>query len=683
MKRNKYAVKVLKSVFLVFISVIGYGSFTPLYTSAQSTSKIADSISKVNELNEVMVRKIKAGKRQTSSTPLQILSGSDLEKLNSLSVADAVRFFSGVQLKDYGGIGGLKTVNVRSMGTNHTSVFYDGVQLGNAQNGQVDLGKFSLDNIEEIELYNGQKSTVFQSAKGFASGSSLYLHTHEPVFEQGRTDQVKASLKSGSFGLFSPALLWFKKFNDQLYSSFSANYSDAHGRYKFNSSNGYRDTTIVRQNGDLRRLRMEAGLYGILPDSSKWNAKIYFYNDRQGLPGAIVSNRYNFSQRLWNRNFFFQSNYKKETGRYNLMISGKYAYDYLRYLDPDLVREDGLTNNIFKQQEIYVTVVNKYAFSPIWNMVLSTDYQRQTLDANLFRFAYPTRHTLLAALATEVNLSRFNLQANLLGTLVYDKVKQYYSAGNKSELTPTIMASWQPFASKELRIRSFYKSIFRMPTFNDLYYTTVGSTFLQPERTGQYDVGLTYVKIFERGVLSQFSLQSDIYYNTVKDKIIAVPGANLFRWSIQNLGKVDIRGLDINLQSLWKAGSVATVNAGLVYTYQRALNTSDAGVDDRNQIPYVPRHSGSVVTRVDFKQIALNYSFIYTGAHYSQSANIPVNYLEPWYVHDLAVHYSHAIRKQKYKLSVEVNNLFDQYYDVVANFPMPGRSYRFTLTYAY
>lgn len=66
-------------------------------------------------------------------------------------------YFSGIQIKDYGGVGGLKTVNIRSMGTNHVGVFYDGIELGNAQNGTVDLGRFSLDNMESVTLYNGQK----------------------------------------------------------------------------------------------------------------------------------------------------------------------------------------------------------------------------------------------------------------------------------------------------------------------------------------------------------------------------------------------------------------------------------------------------------------------------------------------------------------------------------------------
>ena len=102
-----------------------------------------------------------------------------LQSLNSFSVADAIRYFSGIQIKDYGGIGGLKTVNIRSLGTHHVGIFYDGIQLGNAQNGQVDLGKFSLENMEEISLYNGQKSEIFPTGQGlrfFRLGVPAFAH---------------------------------------------------------------------------------------------------------------------------------------------------------------------------------------------------------------------------------------------------------------------------------------------------------------------------------------------------------------------------------------------------------------------------------------------------------------------------------------------------------------------------
>ena len=170
-----------------------------------SGKKLAADTVKSHHLKEVSIRAGRISSRNTSATPVQILKGAELEKLNSLSVADAIRFFSGVQLKDYGGVGGLKTINVRSLGANHVAVFYDGVEFGNSQNGQVDLGKFSLDNIEEIALYNAQKSTIFQPAKGFAAGASIYLIAKQPVFEEGSRTNGKLSFKTGSFGLVTPS----------------------------------------------------------------------------------------------------------------------------------------------------------------------------------------------------------------------------------------------------------------------------------------------------------------------------------------------------------------------------------------------------------------------------------------------------------------------------------------------
>ena len=105
----------------------------------------ASRLDSIQHIKEVVV----TGKPTVNEIiPSQKLEGKALEKLNSFSVADALRYFSGIQIKDYGGIGGLKTVNIRSMGTNHMGVFYDGIQLGNAQNGQIDLGKVSLDNMD-------------------------------------------------------------------------------------------------------------------------------------------------------------------------------------------------------------------------------------------------------------------------------------------------------------------------------------------------------------------------------------------------------------------------------------------------------------------------------------------------------------------------------------------------------
>ena len=82
-----------------------------------------------------------------------------------------------------------------------------------------------------------------------------------------------------------------------------------------------------------------------------------------------------------------------------------------------------------------------------------------------------------------------------------------------------------------------------MPTLNDLYYTFIGNVKLNPEYTTQYNVGVTYSKSFN-GILRILEIQADGYYNQVRDKIVAMPTSNFFRWTMVNLGKVKIKGID-------------------------------------------------------------------------------------------------------------------------------------------
>lgn len=171
MKSFKYIIVVALAVFAV---------------SGNSYAEPSDSLALNRQLDSSMVLGYASGFGYWETIPAQTLGGKELERLNTLSVADAMRFFSGVQIKDYGGIGGLKTVNVRSLGTNHTAVLIDGIQIGNAQNGQVDLGRFSLDEVAEISLYNGQKSDIFQSAGEFGASSVVCINTSRPRFDDGR-----------------------------------------------------------------------------------------------------------------------------------------------------------------------------------------------------------------------------------------------------------------------------------------------------------------------------------------------------------------------------------------------------------------------------------------------------------------------------------------------------------------
>jgi hypothetical protein len=639
-----------------------------------------NKLDSLQHLNEVVVT---ARAVQKEIFPVQELSGKQLHQLSSHNVADALRYFSGIQIKDYGGVGGLKTVNIRSMGTNHVGVFYDGIELGNAQNGTVDLGRFSLDNMESVTLYNGQKSAIFQPAKDFGSSGSIYLQTRTPQFEEGKKYNVRASFKTGSFGVANPSVLWEQKLGQRISSSFSAEYLHSSGKYKFTyrMQEGY-DTTAVRQNGDLNALRVEGGLFGQLKQGY-WKAKAYLYNSERGYPGAIVRNKFSHEDRQWDTNFFTQGTFKKDfTQWYSLLANAKYAYDYLHYLaDPKKDESLMYVNNHYYQQEVYTSVANRFNLFPWWEASFSADYQFNLLNADLRDFVYPRRHTLLASIATAMRFKQVELQASLLETFVHD-TSSGTPAPDKQKLTPSFFVSWRPFPQSGLNLRGFYKRIFRMPTLNDLYYTFIGNINLEPEFTTQYDLGFTYSRTFNSTWLRSLEVQTDVYYNEVENKIVATPTSNFFRWTMVNLGNVEIRGVDVALQTGWKIGRDLTVSNRINYTYQRAQDFTDPKSEFYGgQIPYIPWHSGSAVVNLQWRSWEANYSFIYTGERYSSQANIPYNYQLPWYTSDFSVSKGLKVWKGDLKLTLEVNNLLNQQYEVVICYPMPGTNFKLIAQY--
>ncbi|WP_294327626.1 TonB-dependent siderophore receptor [uncultured Chryseobacterium sp.] len=624
--------------------------------------------------------------------PAQVLQGEELERLNSHSVADALRYFAGVQIKDYGGMGGLKTVNIRSMGSQHVGVFYDGIQLGNAQNGLVDLGRYSLDDLEEISLYNGQKSEIFQPAKDFGSSGSIYLQPKTPAFTGNRKTNLLIKAKSASIDLFNPSFRLEQKISKRIAASISAEFLQSDGLYKFYYGRKYpngttaADTISKRYDSDIKAKRFEASLNGTLNNGS-WNIRGYGYISNRGIPAPIVKNRFKArGARMLDENYFVQANFRKKLfPKLETQLKAKFAYDYTYFNDTVLSQAVYPAKNTYIQREVYLSSSNIYSINPNWDVSLSGDFQYNNMDADLRDFSYPTRYTTLVALATTYQWNRFKFLGSLLGTFTFEEVKKNLRPDDRREWTPAFFMSYQPTSIPELTLRAFYKNIFRLPTFNDLYYTSVGNTYLKPEFTHQYDAGFTYQKKYDHSLFKGFYIKVDGYYNKVIDKIVAVPTTNMFRWMMLNLGKVEIIGADVNVQTELMLGSVK-VRPLLAYTYQRAQDKTNNHGDKETyygqQIPYTPWHSGSFTLMADYNNWSFNYSTIYVGKRYDgQLDNIQYNFIQPWYTHDLSVQKKLSLAGHPFKINLEMNNVFNQYYDVVKNYPMPGRNFRLTLNF--
>ncbi len=671
--------------FIKLLSVFLVVSATELNAS------VVPDTTKVYKIKEITVTANERDHSQRSTAPLNTLSSGQLEKLNVLQVSDAVKFFPGVTVRDYGGVGGLKTVSVRSMGASHTAVSYDGITLTDAQTGQIDIGRFSLDNVEMITLNNGQSDNIFQPARLFASASLLNIKTKSSVFEHDKTFNAKVSLKTGSFGLFNPAFLLQQRLGAKSDISISGEWLNSHGQYPYLLEYSYLGdgvTTVEkRKNTDVQNIRIESALSHRPSDTEDLQLKIYFYNSERGLPGAtIFYNTDNFSsQRLWDHSFFSQANYKKTfTQQWSAQINARYNFAYLRYLDTTYHNIIGRMESIYRQQEYYLSAALLFQPTTHWSFSLASDGFSNHMNAEFetpaltHEFAKPSRYSLLTVLAAKYLSEQFSATSSLLSTLVKDEVQTGSAGATHRKWSPYLSFSLQPIKKQDFRLRAFYKHIFRLPSFNDLYYARIGNTNLRPETTHQWNLGITW-SAKPSSLIPMLMITADAYKNRVSDKIVAMPTKNIFVWSMTNLGKVDITGLDITAES--KIGFTKDVQLSLMgaYTYQKAIDITNLhGGSYGHQIPYTPRISGSGRAALETAFVSVAYSFLWSGKRYAGYQNFSENRLPGYADHSLSAYKTLVIGNLNITAKVEALNLFDEQYAVVKWFPMPGRSYRIT-----
>lgn len=655
-------------------------------------------------LNEILVIK----ETTKDFIPPKTLEGEQLNRLNSATVADALRYFAGVKIKDYGGMGGIKTVDVRNMGTQQVGVFYNGIQLGNAQNGIVDLGKYSLDNIDAIQLYNGQRSAPLQAAKEYAAASTVYMQTKRPNFTKDQRIQANFQYKMGDIQWTNPAARVALKVNDHISTTISTSYLYSNGHYKFRQKRFNLDGTVAydtlgyRKNSGIESFRLENSWFG-QDQVNSWQVHLYFYQSHRGLPEAIIKKSETTiateknNEKQDDKNVVIQGEWKRKVSPlYQWMIKGKFAYDQLHYksrktvgFQGDEVTYNPQFDNTYHQQEWYVSAAHLFAITPSWQISLATDLQYNKLNATRLGqetlFSFPERYAFYTVLSTSLDLGKLKVQANLLGTFTDEKVKYNYQAPNRTFFTPSVFLRYNPWDMRDFTLHAFYKHVYRLPTFNDLYYTQLGTAHLKPEYARQFNLGFTYQYKMNNARLKDIDFTLETYYAQIKDKIIASPTSSMMRWMMSNLGQVEQYGIESQIKTNWEPVKGIWAQLGVTYEYTIAqdLSVTPSGKPSYygDQIPYTPWHSGSILAGIDYRNWQLNYSFIYVGKRYNGNKNNTVrNELQPWYTHDLSMQKQIQWQKKVMRIRAEANNLANQYYEVVTNFPMPGRNFRLTLS---
>lgn len=624
----------------------------------------------------------------TATSSLQVLKSREISSLPALNVSDVLKTFAGLVIRDYGGVGGMKTVAMRGFGSQHTAVSYDGLAVSDCQTGQIDLSKFSLGNVEQISVNSGTPDDIFLPARLMASASLIRIQTLRPVFCENKPVNLDFHFTGGSFGLWNPSLLIENKIYQKkeggypfVYSSVSASYLQSDGRYPFLIRyGGDGDSTSMekRTNSDVRTATVEGNIFTDFNSHSKLNVKLYYYWSDRGLPGAVIFYNTRSKERLTDHNAFGQVHYENRfNSKFAYQVNAKFNFAQQRYFNPEYLNAAGFIDNVYIQREYYLSNTFLYAPHRVISLSLSNDLIFGNMSANLYDFVYPSRLQVLTMLSAFVSVRHVDIRAGLLHTGVANWAKAGEAGDNLSRFSPSVGISVQPLLSEAFHIRAFYKNIFRLPTFNDLYYTEVGNRNLRPEDTHQFDIGASYAKSFLKNAI-RITLNVDGYYNLVKDKIVAIPNKNLFVWTMLNFGKVEIDGVDCNASFSYQIIKDLSVSLSGSYTYQRAVDKTDPSSKTYlHQIPYTPLHSGSVGVMVKTTWFEVGYTMVAAGKRYALQQNVAANELPSYTDHSLTLGHDFDIKgKVTLGVKAELLNIANLHYEIIRNYPMQGRSFR-------
>lgn len=649
--------------------------------SAQSPS---DSLTGgVRHIDGVEVTTRRIDRTVRSARPTQMLEGDELERAGIYTLSDAVKRFAGANVRDYGGIGGMKTVSVRNLGANHTAVSYDGVTVSNTQAGQIDLSRFATDNVQNVTLTIGEDDDVMQPARHYASAAVLSITSRKPVFADGRDWSLRTRVRAGSWGLVAPQLRYWQRLNDKLMFSLDGTYMRADGRYPYELPNGSEKLTDKRFNTDIYSWQGEANVYALLPRDARLDVKAQWFSSSRGLPGAVILyNTKKSHERMWDEEFFTQAVYGQNLGsRLKLEARAKYVNSWNRYTDTDVKYPTGRYVETYRQSEYYGSATLGWFPLKGLSLSLAEDAFVNTLSSNAENPADPRRLTSLTALAARYASGRVEIGANVVATWATEHVEHGDRPADRRQLSPSAAFSLRLLKNEALYFRAMYKHTFRLPTFNDLYYGQSGTITLKPEKADEYNIGLTWTSR-RMGWLAYVTLTADVYHNDVKDKIVAFP--TLYVWKMANFGRVRINGLNATMAARIEPlhGFAAELSAS--YMLQEALDVTDpASIYYKNQIPYTPRHSGNAVLTILTPWLDVAYTVQMCGSRYAMQQNTREYEIDGYAEHTLSVSRELKFRRWSAMLQVSVRNLTDERYEVIRYYPMPGRSVEATATVSF
>ncbi len=599
------------------------------------------------------------------------LSKDKIQNKLANDLGQILSLLPGLQIKNYGDVGGLKTVSFRSLGAGHTALVQDHSSVSTTQSGQADLSSFPVDFIEKLELITLSPTRTQIPIHAKLAGVVVNVESiHSYVGTNQRNIIVGA--QAGSFDQYEGYLMLQKR-SEKWAGTLSGKIRSYGGAYPYTYLNG--NTTIKdrRENNSLLEYFGTASTQFSPNQNHRFQLRISGNNYQKKLAGAVIFYNSNAAQYLNGYGLSGSLNHQYKKNRWNVFSSLNYQKNNLQYLDSTYLNSQGYLDSRYYSNQLDLQSQAAYSITEKLEILVGSSFISEELKGKSLA-GNPYRNTSESLLGIEWKaIGKILAQIGVQG--VFEKRDSILK--NQWNLLPAV--SWSFDLGSKNKIGVVYRYTCRQPSFNELYYQQIGNTKLRTEKAHiaslRYDLTLP----FKKGI-SQTMVQP--FYSYVYDKILAIPTKNLFIWSIQNIGISDAMGVEFT-QFIQKKIQQHTIGMRINYTFQYTQDISNPNSPTYGHIlSYSPLHSGSVELDYSWKKLSFFVLTSYLGERYALNQNIPSNLLDGYLLMDAGASYTQKLRKSELTVRLTINNITNRQYSYINYFVMPGTHFNLRLQYA-
>lgn len=590
------------------------------------------------------------------------LEVSEIDKLNMPFVTDKIKYFPNIFIKDYGGMGGIKTISMRGTASSQTTILIDGISISSSQNSIVDFSMLPLAFFDNIDIISNGSSSLFGSN---SIGGSINLHSQIP---KKKSTNISASF--GSFGYANFSLTTNSTvFKFPYFINF--NYMSSKNDYPFDYNYFGERRIEKRHNSDINSISGSIGME--LPlNKSLLSTKMFIINSDRGSPGAVILGKIeNSLARLNESKLMSLSNlYTKIDSNITNELKFLFSYSASDYSDKEFLPNDNLANSYFISRD----------FRFINDFTINYDKISQIGTIN-FQFSNLTGNKL--SLDVDNYVQRFNLGIGY--NISYDFIKN-----NKFTISTLLSMKydyWDDIKSifsysiglggkniiKNTDVKLMYSNNYRIPNFNEMYYLNYGTIDLKPEQSYSYSFS---VDIFANKF---FKINFNSYFIETKDQIVSTPKSTI-SWSAQNIAKVHNYGASFNAQLSLFNNSLFSMFS---YTYQQSIDKTLNSPSYNKLLPYLPQEIISLMIDYKYNILSIGTNIYYNSFRYYSFDNYIKSLLEPYYYIDVNLSIMIKILSNNLSFSLILNNITNQSYQIINNYPMPKRNFRLSLSYKF